>query len=66
MGYFTTRKIERGAVILREKPVFTIRKSHEEITDKDVWTAFQQLAPSEKEQFQCLRDKASKPFTHMA
>jgi hypothetical protein len=52
-------------MILREKPLFVIRKSYEEITEEDVWIAFQQLVPSEKEQFLCLRDNASKPFTHM-
>ena len=52
-------------MILREKPLFVIRKSYEEITEEDVWTAFQQLVPSEKQQFLCLRDNASKPFTHM-
>lgn len=52
-------------MILREKPLFVIRKPHEEITEEDVRTAFQQLAPSEKRRFLCLRDNASKPFTHM-
>ena len=48
---FATRRIERGAMILREKPLFVIRKPHEEITEEDVWAAFQQLIPSEKQQF---------------
>jgi hypothetical protein len=30
-------------MILREKPLFVIRKPHEEITEEDVWAAFQQL-----------------------
>jgi hypothetical protein len=30
-------------MILREKPLFVIWKSHEEIMEEDVWTAFQQL-----------------------
>jgi hypothetical protein len=47
-GAFATRRIERGAMILREKPLFVIRKPHEEITEEDVWAAFQQLIPSEK------------------
>jgi len=64
-GAFATRQIERGAMILREKPLFVIRKFHEEITEKDVWTAFQQLVPSEKQQFLYLRDNASRPFPHM-
>jgi hypothetical protein len=64
-GAFATRRIERGAMILREKPLFVIRKPHEEITEEDVWAAFQQLIPSEKQQFLSLRDNASRPFTHM-
>jgi hypothetical protein len=64
-GAFATRRIGRGAMILKEKPLFIIRKSHEEITEEDVWTAFQQLVPREKEQFLCLRDNAFKPFIHM-
>jgi hypothetical protein len=52
-------------MILREKPLFVIRKPHEEITEEDVWAAFQQLIPSEKQQFLSLRDNASRPFTHV-
>lgn len=52
-------------MILREKPLFVIRKPGEEITEEDVWTAFQQLVPSDKQQFLYLRDNASRPFTHM-
>jgi hypothetical protein len=52
-------------MVLREKPLFVIRKPHEEITEEDVWTAFQQLVPCEKQQFLYLRDNGSRPFTHM-
>lgn len=64
-GAFATRKIERGAKILEEKPLFIIRKHHEEITEDDVWKAFQQLTPRGKQQFLCLRDNASKLFSSM-
>jgi len=62
---FATRRIGKGAMILKEKPLFIIRKLHEEIMEENVWIAIQQLAPSEKEQFLCLRDNASKPFIQM-
>ncbi|PGH17867.1 hypothetical protein AJ80_04691 [Polytolypa hystricis UAMH7299] len=64
-GVFATRSIGRGDMILREKPLFVIRKPHEEITEEDVYTAFKQLVPSEKQQFMCLRDNGSKLFTQM-
>jgi len=64
-GAFATRPIERGAMILREKPLFVIQKPHEEITEQDLWTAFQQLIPRDKQQFLCLRYNASKPFRSM-
>ncbi|KAF2460037.1 hypothetical protein BDY21DRAFT_316868 [Lineolata rhizophorae] len=64
-GAFSTTKIDRGAVILKEKPLFVIRKPHEQITEEDVWTAFQHLAPSAKQHFLNLRDNACGPFTHM-
>lgn len=64
-GAFATRRIERGAMILREKPLWIIRKPHEEITDEDIWAAFQQLGPNEKQKFLCLRENASRPFTDM-
>ncbi|KAH7357134.1 hypothetical protein BKA65DRAFT_423958 [Rhexocercosporidium sp. MPI-PUGE-AT-0058] len=64
-GAFATRRIEKGAMILMEKPLFIIRKPHEEIREEDVWIAIQQLAPREKEQFLFLRDNASKPFIYL-
>lgn len=61
-GAFATRRIERGTLILREKPLFVIQKPEGTITEKDVFTAFQQLTPSEKQLFHCLRNNASTPF----
>jgi SET domain-containing protein len=52
-------------MILREKPLSVIRKSHEEITEEDAWTTFQRLVASEKLQFLRLSDNASKLFTYM-
>ncbi|RDW59117.1 hypothetical protein BP5796_12041 [Coleophoma crateriformis] len=65
-GVFATKPIEQGAMILRENPLFVIRKPHEWITEEDVWTAFQSLLPRGKQQFLCLRDNASNPFTSMS
>ena len=64
-GAFATRQIKRGAKIFTEKPLFVIWKPHEWITEDDIRTAFQHLAPSEKQQFLHLRDDACVPFTHM-
>jgi hypothetical protein len=52
-------------LILREKPLFVIRKPPEEITEHELWAVFHQLAPREKQQFMCLRDNASRPFSSM-
>lgn len=65
-GAFATKRIRRGAVILRERPLFVIRKPHQKITEQDVQTAFQRLAPADKQRFLCLRDNASLPFTYMS
>jgi hypothetical protein len=64
-GAIATRGIARGAQILKEKPLFVVRKPHEKITEWDVRAALQQLAPSKKQQFTHLRDNASKPFTQL-
>ncbi|KAK0637172.1 hypothetical protein B0T17DRAFT_588093 [Bombardia bombarda] len=61
-GAFATRRIGRGALILSEEPLFTIRKPHAEITDEDVVRAFQQLPASRKPLFFLLRDNASWQF----
>lgn len=50
---------------MKEKPLFVLRKHHEEIREADVRTAFQQLKSGEKQQFLYLRDNASKPFSSM-
>lgn len=42
-----------------------IRKPHEQITEEDVRTAFQHLAPRAKEHFLHLRDNACVPFKYM-
>jgi hypothetical protein len=52
-------------MVLRERPLFVIRKSHEDITDEDICAAFQELAPEKKKQFLLLRDNASSPYIHM-
>lgn len=65
-GAFATRRIKQGATILREKPLFVIRKPHQQITEEDVRTAFQHLTPSAKHHFLHLRDDACVPFTYMS
>src|SRR5467141_2479486 len=49
-----------GAMTLREKSLFTIRKHREDIKEEELgeglWRAFEQLAPSKKQQFMCLCD----------
>ncbi|KAG7286671.1 hypothetical protein NEMBOFW57_008982 [Staphylotrichum longicolle] len=64
-GVFATRQIARGATILKERPLFVIRKPHPYITADDVWRAFQQLPPRQQQQFLLLRDNASSPFSDM-
>lgn len=64
-GVFATRQIARGATILKERPLFVIRKPHPYITANDVWRAFQQLPPRQQQQFLLLRDNASSPFSDM-
>lgn len=64
-GAFATRRIKRGATILREKPLFVVQKAHVSITEEDIRTAFQHLAPVAKQQFLHLRDNADAPFQYM-
>ncbi|KAL3426072.1 set domain-containing protein 5 [Phlyctema vagabunda] len=64
-GAFATRRIGKGAMILKEKPLFLFLEPHDITMEGDIWRSIQQLAPSEKAQFLCLRDNASKPFTRM-
>jgi hypothetical protein len=64
-GAFATRKIKQGAMILREDPLFIIRKPHQEITEEDLWNTFQGLKPIEKQQFLLLRDNGLRRFHRM-
>ncbi|KGO68388.1 hypothetical protein PITC_070130 [Penicillium italicum] len=64
-GAFATRRIDRGALILSEKPTFIIRRSHTEITDYHIAMAFQQLSPGQKAQFLILRDNGASCFTSL-
>ncbi|SPQ25777.1 0f64f5e1-8546-4b25-b755-685281cc512f [Thermothielavioides terrestris] len=61
-GVFAKQKIQRGALILQEKPLFVIRKARADITEEDVGRAFQQLSPQQKQQFALLRDNATRIF----
>ncbi|KAF2111129.1 hypothetical protein BDV96DRAFT_650236 [Lophiotrema nucula] len=61
-GAFATEDIARGALILKEEPLFIISKHHTEITELDLYHAYQNLSPRDKRQFECLRDNADKPF----
>ena len=62
-GVFATRRIERGSLILSEKPTFVIWRSPREITDYHVNMAIQQLLPSQRVQLSLLRDNGSSWFT---
>ncbi|KAI1302275.1 hypothetical protein F5Y03DRAFT_362263 [Xylaria venustula] len=64
-GAFATRRIERGALILNEEPLFTIRKPYAEIVEEDVLKAVQQLPASRQSLFFLLRDNASGGFRNM-
>ncbi|KAL2829914.1 hypothetical protein BJY01DRAFT_254820 [Aspergillus pseudoustus] len=64
-GAFATRHISKGSVILTEKPLFTVPKPHEQITEDDLQLAFQRLSLPQKYQFLSLRNNASTPFTSM-
>lgn len=52
-GAFATRRIEHGALILREAPLFVIAKRWQDITDEDVLAAVSSLQPMQKRQFAC-------------
>ncbi|KAJ9489726.1 hypothetical protein VN97_g3538 [Penicillium thymicola] len=64
-GAFATKHIDRGSLILSEKPTFIIRKSHTEITDYHVTMAFQKLSPSQRAQFLLLRNNGTGCVTSM-
>ncbi|KAI0852300.1 SET domain-containing protein [Daldinia vernicosa] len=61
-GAFATRLIKERDAILIEKPLFIIPKPSDDITDEDVFAAFQRLTPTAKQQFLLLRDNAGGPF----
>ncbi|KAK7941523.1 uncharacterized protein PG986_013910 [Apiospora aurea] len=62
-GAFAARPIPRGAVILREKPLFTIPKHHATITAADVLSALRASSPAAQQRFRALRDRhATVPF----
>lgn len=61
-GAFATRRIAQGASILREDPLFIIRKPCLEITDLDVVRAVQLLPMSKKLVYGLLRDNGGAPF----
>ncbi|KAK0612232.1 hypothetical protein B0T14DRAFT_441647, partial [Immersiella caudata] len=56
------RRIDRGALILSEEPLFTIREPHAEITNEALMRALQKLPASRKRSFLLLRDNASGAF----
>ncbi|KAL1857613.1 hypothetical protein Daus18300_010253 [Diaporthe australafricana] len=64
-GAFATRKIQTGDLILKERPLFVIRKHHQYITELDVRAGFQQLSSREKQQFLGLLDNGDRAFTSM-
>ncbi|KAM5349503.1 hypothetical protein ACJ41O_006008 [Fusarium nematophilum] len=61
-GAFATTEISKGTVIFREKALFVIQKHHTQITERDLWLAFQQLSPAQKQQFSLLRYNSSQEF----
>ncbi|KAK2747986.1 hypothetical protein FQN57_001577 [Myotisia sp. PD_48] len=65
-GAFSTKRIERGAVILREKPLFIIQKPPTEIQEEDIYRAFQRLVHDDKQQFLCLMASDSPSSSPMA
>ncbi|KAK2877135.1 hypothetical protein FQN49_001379 [Arthroderma sp. PD_2] len=64
-GVFATKNIKKGALILREKPLFVIRAPLEGCIELEIVAAFQKLTPTEKRQFLCLRDNGSEVFKCM-
>jgi hypothetical protein len=64
-GVFAIRKIKQSAIILREDPLFIVRKPHQEITEQDIRVAFQRLKHFEQRQFLLLRDNGGRHFNSM-
>jgi hypothetical protein len=52
-------------VILQEKPLFVIRKQHEEIEISDIENAVKRLTMEEKRQFSSVRDNATHEFLNV-
>ncbi|KAK3897064.1 hypothetical protein C8A05DRAFT_48176 [Staphylotrichum tortipilum] len=64
-GVFATRRIGPGATILKEEPLFVIRKPTPLIREQDIKQAVLQLPAGKRQQFLLLRDNASGTFASM-
>lgn len=64
-GAFATRKLIPGQLIIEDKPLLVISKSHKHITESDVMSRFQRLQPRDKHRFLSLRDNGDREFTSM-
>lgn len=54
-----------GDLIFEERPLFAIRKPLKQITEFDARAGFQRLSPYKKQQFLCLLENGTRPFTSM-
>lgn len=61
-GVFATRNISRGELILRETPLFIIRKPNWQMNEQDISKAVQRLPTGQKAQFSSLRINGETPF----
>ncbi|KAM5469459.1 hypothetical protein MferCBS49748_002817 [Microsporum ferrugineum] len=64
-GVFATKDLKKGELILREDPLFVIRKPIDKSIDLAVLAGFQRLKPADRQQFLCLRENGSKIYTNM-
>lgn len=64
-GVFATANIQKGSVILQEKPLFVIYKPYDNITEIDIHNSFNNLTSHEKALFLSLRNNSSTEFTSM-
>ncbi|KAG5972707.1 hypothetical protein E4U55_000738 [Claviceps digitariae] len=64
-GAFATRRIEVGDLILKESPLFVIRKCHTERSEDLLKSAFATLSPAQKLQFSLIRKNSSQVFSSM-
>lgn len=64
-GAFATRKLAPGQLIIEDKPLLVIPKSHKHITESDVMSRFQRLPPRDKHRFLSLRNNGDREFTSM-